>query len=134
MPRSQAIVCVDDERMVLQSLRDQLIRHFGHQYRYELAESAEEAFEVIEELIIEDVEVLTIVSDWLMPNVKGDEFLIHVHQRFPHIVTIMLTGQASEAAVERARQQANLHCFVSKPWDEFTLVEAITSGLEKTDG
>jgi len=33
------IVCVDDERMVLMSLRDQLTHHFDNQYDIELAES-----------------------------------------------------------------------------------------------
>ena len=51
---------------------------------------------------------IIIVSDWLMPGMKGDEFLIQVHQKFPHIVKVLLTGQAdSEAILSQARQCMN---------------------------
>lgn len=128
---NKAILCVDDERIVLVSLRDQISKHFGSRYRYEFAESVEEAWEVIEELNLDEVKILIIVCDWLMPGMRGDEFLIQVHERFPEIVTIMLTGQADEAAIERARQYADLHAYIPKPWSEATLVAAIESGLEK---
>jgi response regulator RpfG family c-di-GMP phosphodiesterase len=64
-----------------------------------------------------------------MPGMKGDEFLIHVHQQFPNIITIMLTGQADESAIKRAKEQANLHSCLFKPWSEEELVETIKSGL-----
>jgi CheY-like chemotaxis protein len=130
---NKAILCVDDERIVLLSLRDQIVKHFGDRYRYEVAESADEAWEVIEELHVEGVRILVIVSDWLMPGIRGDEFLIQVHQRFPDIVTVLLTGHADEAAVERARQYANLHAYITKPWSEEILIETIKSGLGKFD-
>jgi CheY-like chemotaxis protein len=125
----KAILCVDDERTVLIGLRDQIAKHFGDLYRYETAESADEAWEVIEELNEEGVRILIIVSDWLMPGIRGDEFLIEIHQRFPAIVTVLLTGHADEAAIERARQQANLHACIVKPWNEDHLIEVIRSGL-----
>ncbi|NJM78203.1 MAG: response regulator [Acaryochloridaceae cyanobacterium RU_4_10] len=128
---SKAILCVDDERIVLVSLRDQISKHFGDRYRYEVAESADEAWEVIEELSDDDIKLLIIVSDWLMPGMKGDEFLIQVHARFPTIVTVLLTGHADEAAIERARQYANLHAYIAKPWTEENLIGIIQSGLEK---
>jgi len=43
------ILCVDDERIVLESLRTQLRQAFGDAYLYEGAEDAEEALEVINE-------------------------------------------------------------------------------------
>jgi len=129
----KAILCVDDEKIVLLSLRDQLTHHFGNRYIYEFAESADEALEVIEELNEDEIKILIIVSDWLMPNMKGDEFLIRVHQQFPDIVTVLLTGQADEAAIERTRHYANLHRYIPKPWDEESLIEALRSGLEEID-
>ncbi len=130
-PVSKAILCVDDERIVLVSLRDQISKRFGDHYRYEVAESADEAWEVIEELSDDDIKLLIIVSDWLMPGIKGDEFLIQVHARFPGIITVLLTGHADEAAIERARQYANLHAYIAKPWTEENLMNIIQSGLEK---
>jgi CheY-like chemotaxis protein len=124
-----AILCVDDEDAILKVLKEQLKRCFGNRYVYEVAQSAEEAWIVIDELAQDEIKILIIVSDWLMPNVKGDEFLAQVHQRFPEIVTVMLTGQADEAAIERARQQANLYACIHKPWTEEELQEIITTAL-----
>ena len=39
-----------------------------------------------------------------MPGIKGDEFLIRVHQKYPKIVKVMLTGQADEVAIERVKK------------------------------
>ncbi|MBD2195041.1 MULTISPECIES: response regulator [Calothrix] len=120
-----AILCVDDEVAILKALKEQLKRLFGNKYIYEVAESAEEAWIVIDELEQEGIKILIIVSDWLMPNVRGDEFLTQVHQRFPEVITVMLTGQADETAIERARQQANLYACIRKPWKEEDLQELV---------
>ena len=125
----QVILCVDDEKIILDSLKAQLKENFGNSYSYEVAENANDALEVIEELTIEGFDILIIVSDWLMPGIKGDEFLIKVHEKYPRIVKVMLTGQANTEAIERARQYANLHRYIAKPWSEQELVDAIKSGI-----
>ena len=125
-----AILCVDDEVVILESLKEQLKRQFGDRFIYEVAQSAAEAWEVIEELHEDEIEVIAIVSDWLMPGTKGDEFLIQIHQRFPRLVTVMLTGQADETAIERAKQEANLHACLHKPWTEEELTQIITTAID----
>ena len=127
------ILCVDDEKDILQSLRTQIMEAFGNAYGYEVAEDADEALEVIDELIEDEMQIIIIVSDWLMPGMKGDEFLIKVHQQFPNVVKIMLTGQADEVAIQRAKEQANLHCCLFKPWSEAELIEILKSGLAQLD-
>jgi len=106
------ILCVDDERMVLDSLRMQLSTAFGTIYKYEAAEDAYEALDLIEELYHDQISVILIISDWLMPGIKGDDFLIRVHKEFPNVIKIMLTGQAEEVAIDRAKEQANLLCYL----------------------
>ena len=125
------MLCVDDEIIVLTALKDQLRRAFGNDFLIDLAESAEEALELLDEMAEQGHTLLVIVSDWLMPGMKGDEFLIEAHKRFPTVVKIMLSGQAETAAVERARKEAGLHEFISKPWNAETLVETINVGLSK---
>jgi CheY-like chemotaxis protein len=126
------ILCVDDEKVILDSLKIQIKQAFDNQYLYEAAESADEAIEIIMELQSEDTPILVIVSDWLMPGIKGDEFLIQVHQKFPNIVKIMLTGQADMEAVDKARQFANLYVCLPKPWNANELIEKIQSGIAKS--
>ena len=80
MMSEPAILCVDDEAIILESLREQLERAFGDQYIYEMAEGAEDAWEIIQELYGDGVRILVIISDWLMPGTKGDEFLVQVYK------------------------------------------------------
>ncbi|MEL6249478.1 MAG: response regulator [Cyanobacteria bacterium J06648_16] len=126
---NEGILCVDDEVSILDSLKEQLKRQFGNRFFYEVATSADEALEVLEELEEDQVEILMIVSDCLMPGMKGDELLTAVHQKYPKIVKVMLTGQADAQAIERAKNEANLHRCLYKPWSEAELIETITSGL-----
>ena len=79
------------------------------------------------------LKILIIVSDWLMPGIKGDEFLIKVHQKFPSIVKVMLTGQANQDAVRRAENEADLFAVIHKPWNSDELFKVIKSGLEKNE-
>lgn len=122
---------MDDESIILDSLIEQLEKELGDSYVYETAESADEGLEVLEELVEEDIKVLIIVSDWLMPGIKGDEFLIKVHDRFPGIVKVMLTGQASQDAIDKAKDMADLHAVINKPWSEDELISIIKEGLNK---
>ena len=123
------LLCVDDEIIVLTALKDQLRRAFGSDFHIDVAESAEEALELLDELVADGHKLLVIVSDWLMPGMKGDEFLIQAHARFPLVIKIMLSGQAESAAVDRARREAGLHDFLAKPWNAEVLVESIKQGL-----
>ena len=127
-----AILCVDDEAIILESLKEQLRRCFGKDYLYEVAESPEEALEILEDFDLDDIKTLLIVSDWLMPGMKGDEFLIEVHKKFPEITTIMLTGQADDDAIERAKQEANLFHCLRKPWTEEELTRIVRAALENS--
>jgi DNA-binding NtrC family response regulator len=130
MMEKGVLLCVDDEIIVLTALKDQLRRAFGNEFVIDVAESAEEALELLDELSGQGHKLLVIVSDWLMPGMKGDEFLIEAHKRFPSVVKIMLSGQAETAAVDRARREAALHDFLSKPWNAQALVDTINLGLK----
>ncbi len=125
------IICVDDERVVLISLRDQLIQHLGNKYEIELAESGQEALEILEELTEEGIEVPLIISDQIMPAMKGDELLVEIQDKYPQTLKIMLTGQASVDAVGKAVNLANLYRYLAKPWQiedlKFTVQEALNS-------
>jgi len=128
------LLCVDDEAIVLTALKDQLRRAYGSDYVVDVAESAEEALELLDELSEQGHTVLVIVSDWLMPGMKGDEFLVQAHRRFPTVVKIMLSGHAEQSAVDRVRREAGLHEFLAKPWNAAELVDSINLGLRDSLG
>ncbi|MEG4632923.1 response regulator [Microcoleus sp. AR_TQ3_B6] len=124
------ILCVDDEPDILNNLKIQLKNEFKNDYFYELAESGDEALDLLKDFQ-EEVQVIVVISDWLMPGIKGDELLIKVHQKYPKIIKVMLTGQADAAALQRAVQEADLYCCLYKPWQSKELIETIKSGLAK---
>ena len=125
------ILCVDDEKIILDSIKAQLKENYGNSFLYETAESANEAFDIIDELMI-DLEIkLVIISDWLMPVIKGDEFLINVHKKYPipKSLKIMLTGQADSKSIEKTKKEAGLYKCLKKPWNKSELFSCIDSGM-----
>ncbi|WP_293132387.1 response regulator [Microcoleus sp. bin38.metabat.b11b12b14.051] len=127
------ILCVDDDISVLESIKTQLKSSFGNKYYYELAENAIDALEILKELIEKNIQVMVIVSDSLMPGMKGDELLVCIHEQFPNIVKVMLIGQGQEAAIARVQKEANLDSCLYKPWLQSELIETISSGLKITE-
>jgi adenylate cyclase len=130
----QVIICVDDERTVLRSLKAELQEAVGNDYTIEMAEGGEEALELIEELLEEGDEVLLIISDHIMPDMKGDELLKQAHIILPESIKIMLTGQADIGAIANAINSANLYRYITKPWQsedlKLTVREALNSYLQ----
>jgi signal transduction histidine kinase len=127
----QIILCVDDEHTILDSLKLELTKLLSDDYIIETAEDALEALEVIENLLSRGYEIPLIISDHIMPEMKGDEFLKRVHQMSPKTLKIMLTGQASIDAVSNAIKHAQLYRYIAKPWDvtdfDLTVKEALLS-------
>lgn len=132
--KKPVIICVDDEANILKSLRAELQEAISNEYLIEIAEGGEEALELIDELLEDGHEVPLIISDHIMPDMKGDELLKHVHVLSPKTLKIMLTGQADLEAVGRAIKYAKLYRYIAKPWQpedlRLTVVEAVNSYLQ----
>jgi CheY-like chemotaxis protein len=119
-----AIVLVDDDKTILDGLRGQVEKLYSD-LRCETAEDADEAWEVLDELAGEQVRVVVLVSDWLMPGTKGDELLRQVRARYPGIGCVMLTGQAPRDAEAGLLDDGIVSRVLHKPWTEPQLREAI---------
>lgn len=125
------IICVDDEKIILDSLKSQLRTYLGEEFDIETAESGDDALELIEELKAEGAEIPLIITDYVMPRMKGDELLRIVHKDNPNVIKILLTGQATIDGVTNAINTANLYRYIGKPWVredlELAVHEAINS-------
>ena len=120
------IVCVDDEKIVLDSLNSQLTRNFGNNYNYEFAESGKEALEIIEELGHEEDETIyVVISDWLMPGMKGDELLEEVRKKVANVKTILLTGHMDSKVIQEIEKSSKGIKVIHKPWNEDDLIGLI---------
>lgn len=117
------IVCVDDDRALLDGLTQQLEEAFAATHEVEGAESAQEAIQLVEELSHGMSVVEMVISDQVMPGMKGDQLLEILHQRYPQMITVMLTGQAGLDSAIRAINHAGLSRYIVKPWhdDEFIM-------------
>lgn len=124
------IVCVDDESLILDSLKMLLKENFGAGYSIETAESGKEALDLIDELIRDGEEIPILISDYVMPGIKGDELLILAHSKIPDTLKIMLTGQADLRGVENVINRANLYRFLSKPWTTNDFVLTVGEALK----
>jgi len=131
--RKPIILCVDDESTVLASLKEQLKRAFGESYSIEIAESGEEALEFLESEVEDPGLFSLVISDQIMPGIKGDELLIQIHKSFPSTLKILLTGQANAEAVGNAVNKAGLYRYISKPWEAADLNLTIQEALRRRD-
>lgn len=133
--KKPVIICVDDEKIILDSLQEQILNRLGERFECEVAQSGEEGLELIDELRSDGYDIAVIISDQLMPSMKGDQFLIAAHAKVPETYKILLTGQATLDAVQNAINNARLYRYVMKPWREddlmLTVEEAAEAYLQK---
>jgi HD-like signal output (HDOD) protein len=114
------ILFVDDEREVLDSLRDALRRR-RDVWSMVFADSGAAA---LAELVSEPADV--VVTDLQMPGMDGAALLERVRALCPETIRIVLTGYASAASVARAATAA--HRFLAKPCD----MDELSSVLERS--
>jgi len=128
-----AILCVDDEPIVTESLRSLFYKSLEDVAVIEVAHSAEEAMEVIDEFIDDGIELQVVVSDYIMPGIKGDELLIKIHSKLPKVKKIMLTGQSDIDGIRQAINKAQLYRFLEKPWSNDDMILTIQSAMTAYD-
>jgi diguanylate cyclase (GGDEF)-like protein len=126
-----AIICVDDEEIILSSLEKQLKRSLGQNYNIELASSGRDALALCTELTAEGVDLALVISDRTMPGMSGDEFLIKLHAAYPKTLKILLTGQADVDSVVNIVNAGALYRYIAKPWDETDFILTVKEALRR---
>lgn len=121
---NETIVLVDDEEMVLTSLRS--ILALETEYSVETFTSAKKALEYISS---NDVDL--VISDYLMPEMDGITFLGKVRGMKPEIPRIILTGYADKENAIKAINEVGLYQYIEKPWNNEDLMIIIRNGIEK---
>lgn len=121
----RTMVIVDDEAIILLSIKQELKNYFGDRFHYETALDASEAMEIIEDSYDSGNITQIVISDWLMPGMKGDEFLRIVNEKHPEIKNILVTGQADADTIEYARNTAGVRACLTKPWSNNLLINTV---------
>ncbi len=114
------ILIVDDEEEVLRALKRTLERAKEFDANISLASDAEEAKD---KLSRNDYDL--VLSDYNMPKMNGVQLLQWVKEEFPDIVRIIITGYSDLETARDAINQANVHNYIEKPWDNKALTDTI---------
>jgi DNA-binding NtrC family response regulator len=126
----KAIICVDDERSILAALQQQMMREYANDFILEFAESGEEALELCEDFIAREIAVALVVTDEMMPGIKGHELITSLASLSPDTTCILLTGYA-DSDVINSITSANLAKCLAKPWDSLELFGTIERALQE---
>lgn len=121
-PRS--ILVVDDEEMVVTSLRTLLAMESPHTVLAHTSPKA--ALETIRRHPID-----LAISDFLMPEMDGLTFLKEVRALYPTASLIILTGYADKESAIRAINEVGLFQYLEKPWSNDDLLHVVESGLNQ---
>lgn len=104
----RAVLFVDDEEMVLKSIRRCLLDESYHKY---YAKSGQEALEILQR-----EEVHVIVVDMIMPEMDGLELLKIVKKQYPNIINMVLSGYSQPVKTMMAMYEVGIYRYISKPW------------------
>lgn len=116
------VLLVDDEENILNSIE----RLFSEDdLRIIKATSAAEALGIIEK---EDIAVL--VSDNLMPGMRGIELLEKVRTISPDVVRVMMTGYVDVQTAVDAINRGEVFRFIVKPWNDEAFMQIVRDGVE----
>ncbi|MFH1214999.1 MAG: ATP-binding protein [Pseudomonadota bacterium] len=115
------LVIVDDERPILTELKILL----GRAYRVHTFVNPEDV-----EAFVDANPVDLIISDELMPEMRGSVLLSRLHQKHPDICKIVLSGQAEKNDIVRAINEGQIFSFLFKPVNQRQLLNVIEKGLE----
>ncbi|UCC43523.1 MAG: response regulator [Candidatus Zixiibacteriota bacterium] len=121
MKRNLSILAIDDERIVLESIRKHVRKE---EFTLHTVRSVKEALSLMDETSID-----IILTDLMMPEVDGLEFLKIMKERAPQIPVIMITGYAT---INTALEATNLGAFdyVAKPFTRSELTSVLQRASE----
>lgn len=127
-----AVVCVDDDPMILQVLAFQLNKILDNQsVMIEFYTNPNDALDDIDVLISDNVDIIFVLVDYQMPEMTGAELIRKIKEKHPKLSCLMLSGQANAIQVSDLETENLLEEFIEKPWSELQLRNAIAK-LTKT--
>lgn len=119
------VLCVDDEKNILNSLK-RLVRK--ENYRLITAADGEEGLDILTQN-----NVHIVISDQRMPGMNGTDFLKQVKSLYPDIIRIILTGYTNVDSITEAINEGSVYKFFLKPWNDQNLKLEIRQALEQYD-
>lgn len=122
------IISVDDQSEIREALLRDLEMFESHFDLYD-CESPEDARELLNESEENGTPVALIISDHVMPDETGVEFLTKIYSegRFATTKKLLLTGLATHHDTITAINEAKIDNYVAKPWDKIGLKTIVST-------
>ena len=113
-----AILTVDDDPAVLQSITRDLRSRFGDDYQIVRASSGADALKLLGDFATRGRQVALIASDQRMPEMNGVEFLREVRRRpeMARLPIVLTTSEAEGSELLAAAKRLGVSATVKKPW------------------
>ena len=73
-----------------------------------------------------------IISDFLMPEMNGLEFLREAKKLYPETSMILLTAYADKENAIKTINEIGVYKYIEKPWDNDDLIMNIKNGIERS--
>lgn len=125
------ILCIDDEEMIVDALKMELMCSLSPSIIIETAKSAEEALVIVDESLQTGDEFILIISDQRMPGMTGEVLLAKLNKIIPDALKILLTGYTDIEAVQFAINNAGIFRYIQKPWDNKDLILTVKQAIDK---
>ena len=125
MDLKKNILIIDDEVIILHSLKIQLERGLTDSHYIEAASSGEEAIELINEMHEKKLPLYMVISDYNLDDMKGTQVLKHALDLFPDVKKVIISGQLDEDDIRNFDSNYGLDLRLGKPWDIYELLEKI---------
>ena len=74
-----------------------------------------------------------VISDYLMPEMNGLNFLEAYREIQPNAARILLFDQADKEALVKAINNSEIYGCISKPWHEYTLINTLSQAIACND-
>jgi len=121
-----AVICVDDDPMILQVLAFQLDKILDSKsVLVEFYTNPNDALSDIDTLINEKIDIIFVIVDYQMPEMTGAELIRKIKLKHSGLNCLMLSGQANSTQVSELEKDNLLEKFIEKPWDEDELREEV---------
>ncbi|ELX13576.1 putative signal transduction response regulator receiver domain [Janthinobacterium sp. HH01] len=120
------ILLVDDEPNMLSALQ-RALRQSSALAGAQI-ETFTNPFDALNRICVCDFDLA--ISDFMMPEMSGGEFLQALKEVSPLTVRIMLSASTDFSTAMAAINEAHVFRFLSKPWQQAELEQNILQGLE----
>jgi len=120
------ILIVDDDKSVRIALKRSLSRSDQFHSDITTVESGDTALAELENNKFD-----LVLSDYQMPGMDGVTLLTRIKNLYPDMIRILITGHSAPNVEKDAIDQAEIHFYLKKPWDDMELRTIMHYAIER---